>query len=130
MPKELKIIKMPELKYFPNLVLGLLNSDETKFWKQSFGGFSEKEQQAPVLVDIWKNGSFEFGRNFFSEEWKNMKGRVLKMATFNYPPYSIIGELYNLCISTLHIYASNFELQMEIVWMALKCNLHWSWLQN
>ncbi|RZB40319.1 uncharacterized protein BDFB_007673, partial [Asbolus verrucosus] len=54
----------------------------------------------PILLDKWfsKNQSFLFGRDLYPDKMTNQMGRPLKMTTFTYKPYAVIGnksdELY------------------------------------
>jgi hypothetical protein len=86
-----EILVSPELHFFPNFVLGLPGDGGIDFWRQTYSGATSLEQQKPVLVDVWRDGELLFKREFFHRELTNLRGRVMKMATFNYPPYSIIG---------------------------------------
>lgn len=97
------------MHFFPNFVLGLPGEDGIHFWRQKYSGPTTQEQQTPVLVDIWRNGEFVFRQPFFSQELTNLKGRVLKMATFNYPPYSILGNSY------LNLYNFAYKIALNLV---------------
>lgn len=54
----------------------------------------------PVLLDKWflKNSSFLYNANLYPNKLSNQLGRPLRMATFTYEPYSIIGTYHgNIC---------------------------------
>jgi hypothetical protein len=87
-----EILENAELHFFPNFVLGLPGDGGIEFWRQTYSGSTTLEQQKPVFVDVWRDGELLFKREFFPRELNNLRGRVMKMATFNYPPYSIIGD--------------------------------------
>ncbi|XP_065346113.1 uncharacterized protein LOC135943464 [Cloeon dipterum] len=86
-----EILNLDELDNFANFVVGLISQSEVTFWRQNFVGATRTEQRTPVFVDVWRNEGFLLGTNFFPEDWGNLRERKLRMATFNYPPYSIIG---------------------------------------
>jgi len=86
-----EILENSELHFFPNFVLGVPGDGGIEFRRQTYSGSTTLEQQKPVFVDVWRDGELLFKREFFPRELTNLRGRVMKMATFNYPPYSIIG---------------------------------------
>lgn len=61
-------------------------------WTHSYVGDDVRKR---VLLDLWysKNRTFLSNIDLFPKKLKNQKGRVLRMATFTYEPYTIIGEI-------------------------------------
>lgn len=63
-----------------------------------------------IKLDTWfsKNESFLFDGNLYPDKISDMQGRVLKMATFNYKPYAVVG-----IFSPIIFYEINFCVFQE-----------------
>lgn len=60
-----------------------------------------------ILLDKWfsKNQSFLFNNNLYPDKIKNQEGRILKVATFTYLPYTITGDFnFLLFLSMFRMY--------------------------
>lgn len=60
-------------------------------WTHSYVGDDSRQK---VLLDLWysKNKTFRNTNDLFPNKLKDQQGRPLRMATFTYEPYSIVGE--------------------------------------
>ncbi|XP_056641070.1 glutamate receptor ionotropic, delta-2-like isoform X2 [Diorhabda sublineata] len=63
-----------------------------ELWTHKYTGLQNNSEK--VLLDVWYslNESFSYGANLYPNKLKNQMSRVLKMATFQYEPYTIIGS--------------------------------------
>uniref|UniRef100_A0A6P7F088 Uncharacterized protein LOC114324952 n=1 Tax=Diabrotica virgifera virgifera TaxID=50390 RepID=A0A6P7F088_DIAVI len=63
-------------------------------WTHKYVGFDYSQKE---LLDTWYsvNRSFVHNSNLYEYKLKNQMGRTLRMATFQYEPYSIPGETIN-----------------------------------
>ncbi|XP_050306285.1 uncharacterized protein LOC126743299 [Anthonomus grandis grandis] len=108
LPKEdpvedsLKIFNLEEISYISDLVVVTfdeisLNEQHKSFniWTHQYIG--QGENNKPLLMDKWfsVNKSFLYERNLFPDKLTDQKGRVIKLAVFNYEPYVIIEEQGN-----------------------------------
>lgn len=52
-----------------------------------------------IVLDYWysSNMSFSMNNNLYPDKITDMQGKVFKMATFNYKPYSIVGMIIITC---------------------------------
>ncbi|CAB3362610.1 Hypothetical predicted protein [Cloeon dipterum] len=118
-----EILNLDELDNFANFVVGLISESEVKFWRQNFVGATRTEQRTPVLVDVWRNKGFVQGNNFFPEDWRNFRERNLRMATFNYPPYSIIDG--NTFDGTEMKFALELAKKLNFTWELVTDSAQW-----
>lgn len=60
-------------------------------WTHPYPGMNLEKK---FLLDKWfpKNRTFLYGSNLYPDKLKNQMGRKLRMATFPYEPYSVIGK--------------------------------------
>lgn len=90
------ILLTDEIIYVADIDVIEGKSDETEeciisIWTHSFVG---DDSRKPVLLDLWysKNRTFMNRNDLYPNKLKDQQGRALRMATFTYEPYSIIGE--------------------------------------
>lgn len=104
-----EIFSLKELKFVADLLMVTLDktkrSGDCKFWcytedvylfrTHKYVGIDGNNQS--LVVDVWysKNGSFVYGRNLYPDKLSNQEGRVLKVSTFDYLPYSYLGKSNN-----------------------------------
>lgn len=87
------ILSLPQLRFTPDFVLAIKGENNSvSLWTHSFVGETVEEQNLPLLLDEWVDGEFKYGANLFPDKLSNFKGRKLSFATFDYPPYAIIGK--------------------------------------
>ncbi|XP_022916739.2 probable glutamate receptor [Onthophagus taurus] len=98
-----EIFSSKSINYVADVVMVSKEFDfDDKFWlgyDSIFGMYThryvgEKSQREIVLLDKWflKNQSFSFNFNLYLDKLQDQNGRELKIATFNYEPYSIPGN--------------------------------------
>lgn len=88
------LLKTPAVEFVPDILLILpINetgegSNETMYELGTQKYLSEREL---IVLDVWRSESqsFEKKTNLFPDKVSNLQGRTVKMATFNYKPYSI-----------------------------------------
>lgn len=64
-------------------------------WTHQYVGMESNKR---ILLDVWSSDTkkFEFKADLFPNKLLNQMGRELRMATFRYEPYSIIGKKTNI----------------------------------
>lgn len=97
--------KFPSLHFVPNVLFVvpiiykdsnniLMNNGEVilSLRTQRFVGVTEND--AVIEIDKWfsRNCSFLKSSNLYPDKINNLKGRKLKIATFTYKPYIIVGK--------------------------------------
>ena len=76
-------------------------------------------EQAPMdLYDYWNGHRFLFGKDIFPDKLQDFGGKVLKVTTFNHPPYTYQEESGKFGGYEYHVVASlaknmNFELDIN-----------------
>ncbi|KAJ8981078.1 hypothetical protein NQ317_015301 [Molorchus minor] len=95
--KVVDVFKLKELDYISDLLVvqenfesvGSINSYNILTHKY-FGAINNSDC---ILLDVWwpVNKTFMLGNNLFPNKLINQMGRALRIATFEYEPYSIIG---------------------------------------
>ncbi|XP_044265395.1 uncharacterized protein LOC123011820 [Tribolium madens] len=87
-----------ELQYVSDLLLVLPNKENgTEYFEiitHQYGHQNKKKINKTLLLDVWysHNYSFLHGKDLFPNKLSNQNGRQLKIGTFTYEPYSIIGK--------------------------------------
>lgn len=85
------LVAVPQIDY--NASHRLIGDCETTFQLITHRFVGTTGNEDIVQLDVWhsRNFSFETGANLFPDKITDMQGRIFKMATFNYKPYSIVG---------------------------------------
>ncbi|XP_044265394.1 uncharacterized protein LOC123011819 [Tribolium madens] len=91
---ETDFFNLEQLYFISDLLLVLPTNHDTIFDLKTHKYVGLSDNNEPVLIDRWfaNNQSFLFGKNLYPNKLQNQLGRPLKMATFTYEPYSIIGN--------------------------------------
>ncbi|KAJ3648073.1 hypothetical protein Zmor_019909 [Zophobas morio] len=93
---EPEFFALKELEFVSDLLLVLPDTGDniTTFALKTHKYVGTSNNNEPVLLDKWftQNQSFLFGANLYPDKLSNQLGRPLKMATFTYEPYSVIGQ--------------------------------------
>lgn len=85
------LVAVPQIDY--NVSYRLIGHCETTFQLITHRFVGPTGNDDVLLLDVWhsRNFSFEIGFNLFPDKITDMQGRIFKMATFSYKPYSIVG---------------------------------------
>lgn len=82
-----------EIMYVADLDIIEENTNGSSFliWTHSYVGHDIKHK---ILLDVWfsNNQTFLYNRDLYPDKLKDQMSRNLRMATFTYEPYSIIGK--------------------------------------
>lgn len=88
-------------------------------WTHQYVGMKNNNKR--IFLDFWysKSKKFKFNNNLFPNKLLNQKGRGLKMATFQYEPYSIIGKKFMSIILFVFIklslyYTRNIKMHRNV----------------
>ncbi|KAF5283307.1 hypothetical protein FQA39_LY17354 [Lamprigera yunnana] len=121
---NLDIFNLNELHYIVNLLV-ILPSEATEtecflldqicyehgiFQLLTHKYVGKSNSSDPEVVDFWAtyNRSFTYGNNLFPEKLQDQHGRFINCATFNYKPYSIIGDSPLTAIGSENAIANEF----------------------
>lgn len=93
----IQLLTIPAVEFVPNILLILPfnktseGSNETSYELGTQKYLSNIDNSELIILDVWssESRSFEKKANLFPDKVSNMQGRTIKMATFNYKPYSI-----------------------------------------
>jgi hypothetical protein len=87
-----RFFALKELNFVSDLLVVLPREEVFELKTHRYVGVSDNNQ--PVLLDRWfpENQSFAFGSDLYPDKLTNQFGRALRMATFTYEPYSVIGK--------------------------------------
>lgn len=108
---EKKFFELNELYFITDLLLvlptKLKNVNKTEsigFDLKTHRYVGSSDHNKPILVDKWfaHNQSFLFNENLYPDKIHNQHGRQLKMATFTYEPYSVIGKFHQSTFSNFN----------------------------
>lgn len=95
-----EILSSEEIMYVSDLVIVEKNADISKelaffLWTHSYVGNDMRNQ---IVLDTWfsHNKSFLYQQDLYPNKLKNQMGRKIRMATFRYEPYSIVGKKCNM----------------------------------
>jgi hypothetical protein len=90
----LKTFNTKQLEYVSNLVVVLPNLDTESFDLITHLYGDENRSYEQKILDVWysHNYSFLYGNDLFPDKLSNQNGRRLKIGTFTYEPYSVVGK--------------------------------------
>lgn len=97
------ILQCPELMYVADLDIVELTNNDNGFiftiWTHFYVGIKSEEKK---VLDVWfsNNSTFLYENNLYPDKLSNQMGRNIRMATFLYEPYSIVGK-YTFQFSTV-----------------------------
>lgn len=104
--------------------LEICNNFVFTFWTNNFVGVENNDDF--YILDFWfsKNQTFLFNKKLYFDKIKNMEGRVLKMATFSYEPYAIVGKYSSFY--SFHPLAAFFP----VVGFSASCLAEWTFFDT
>ncbi|XP_073969277.1 ionotropic receptor 21a-like isoform X3 [Rhodnius prolixus] len=102
----MEILSAPESDITVNIIVVELEfNDNNKFklnhsedwpvtlWTNDFSKLAGSPERTKIFVDSWHPiKGFRFNNNLFYDKILNLKGRVLRVAAFTYPPYTIVEK--------------------------------------